>query len=372
MHRRDPRCPAPGALPGDGGAAGEHLLGPGGDDRPYRDVLPSRERLDVRLRELVPRRGGGRLVLLPAGDLRRQRVGWGVHSTYTNQSARWALPQTVAATVSDDLWTTVNYSFAPPNASDVDGYDYSIDDFFTETVPPVFEHGPFVEVMVWFAHHIIYPPHFLHWSAPTFVNGTVSIRPWQVAYWCHGAANGTNANVSFDFAYGNPTSLGVNAGTVGVNISGVLSEVEALMPSVMCWTGPTGGFAQFHLDEANLGSEDGAVAGSDYNYNWTVDQYLLPRPRGRSVLREPLLLRRPFAFGPRRPAAAGRGTDVAPPTVRWNTSHPRYGLEAGTGSVSGELRLRGRPIRSPHRRIAAEAPWVSSSSGPRIAGSPGC
>ena len=197
----------------------------------------------------------------------------GAGSTYTNQSPAWVLPQQVSQVTNGSIWTTVVYSFHAPGSSDTDGYDFSLDDFFTESFPPVFEQGPFVEVMVWFAHHITYPATFTPWTAPTLVNSTVSLQRWDVGYYCHGADNGTNANVSFDYSYAGQTSPGLAAGTIGVNLSLILSDVEQRMPSVSCWTGPTSGFSHFHLDEANLGSEDGALGGTSYNYNWTVSDY---------------------------------------------------------------------------------------------------
>jgi hypothetical protein len=197
----------------------------------------------------------------------------GAESTYTNQSEAWVLPEEVSRVVNGSLWTVVNYSFDPPPSSDTSGYDFSLDDFFTETLPPQFEQGPFVEVMVWFAHHITYPAAFIRWSAPTLVNSTVSLEPWAVGEWCHGADNGSNANVSFDFSYDGQGSAGTDQGTIGVNLSLLLADVVARMPSVTCWTGPVDGFSRFYLDEANLGSEDGALGDSSFNYNWTVNEY---------------------------------------------------------------------------------------------------
>ena len=197
----------------------------------------------------------------------------GAYSTYTNQSSLWVQPQSVAQVTNESVWAVLNYSFEAPPAADVDGYDFSIDNFLTETLPPLFEEGPFVEVMVWFAHHVTYPFEFVHWEAPTLVNSSVSVQPWDVGYWCHGVDNSSNANVSFDFSYDGQGSKGLAAGTIGVNLSLLFSEVETLMPSVTCWTGPTDGFSQFHLDETDLGSEDGAVEGTSFNYNWTVDDY---------------------------------------------------------------------------------------------------
>jgi hypothetical protein len=197
----------------------------------------------------------------------------GAHSTNTSQSPAWVLPRSVGSAVNGSLWVVVNYSVHPPNASDTDGYDFSLDDFFTGRQPPVFEVGPFVEVMVWFSHHITYPATFSPFTAPTLVNGTLTDAPWSVADWCHGPDNSTNDNVSFDFSYGGQGTSGLPAGTIGVNLSLFLAHVEQMMPSVSCWEGPTTQFSTFYLDEANLGSEDGALAGSDFNYNWTVHDY---------------------------------------------------------------------------------------------------
>jgi len=200
----------------------------------------------------------------------------GPYSTYTPQSSLWPVPATVASVVGSDIWVTTNYSFRAPSGADTDGYDLSLDDFFTEHESPEFEVGasdPFVEVMVWFAHHISYPEHFLPWSAPTLVNSTVSVEPWSVGYYCHGADNSTNANMSFDFSFEGQSSNGLVSATVGVNLSAVLAEVEQLMPAVSCWTGPTNEFSDFYLEEANLGSEDGALGGTSFNYNWTIYDY---------------------------------------------------------------------------------------------------
>jgi len=199
----------------------------------------------------------------------------GAFTTYTNQSPDWVLPQTVAATVNESLWVTAAYDLRAPNASDVDGYDLSFDDFLSQGLPPRLEMGPFVEVEIFLAHHITYPFEWVHWSSPTLVNATVSVQPWDVAYWCHGADNGSNANISFDFSYGGQSTSGLAEGTLGVNLSTMLAEVEALLPAASCWTGPTAGFSQFYLGEEDLGSEDGALGGTSYNYNWTVDAYCL-------------------------------------------------------------------------------------------------
>jgi hypothetical protein len=117
----------------------------------------------------------------------------GGRPTYTHQGSAFELPQPVSSVTGEDVWTTVNYSFHAPSASDTDGYDFSLDDFFTDGIPSEFEHGPFVEVMIWFAHHITYPTTFTPWAAPTLVNSSVSVQPWSVGYWCHGPDNSSNA-----------------------------------------------------------------------------------------------------------------------------------------------------------------------------------
>jgi len=200
---------------------------------------------------------------------------YGPYSTFTGQNPDWSLPRNVSSVVEDDAWFTTQYSIHPPPSRDVDGYDLSLDDFLTESWPSYFEVGPFVEVEMFLAHNISYPFEWIHWSTPTLVNGTIVSEPWDVAWWCHGPDNSSNANVSFDFSLGGQDTHGLTSGTVGVNVSAVLREVEQLMPSVGCWTGPTNGFSSFHLDEANLGSEDGAMAGSSFNYNWTIVRYCL-------------------------------------------------------------------------------------------------
>jgi hypothetical protein len=197
----------------------------------------------------------------------------GAHSTYTNQSPYWTLPATVSSVTARDIWTTLSYSFQSPSATDVTGYDFSLDDFFTQSLPPTFEQGAFVEVMVWFAHHDNYPKEFLNWSAPTLVNSAVTVQPWAIGYWCHGGRNSSNGNLSIDFSYEGQDSAGLAAGTVGVNLSLFLSEAESLMPAVRCWTGPTGDFAQFYFDQANVGSENGARANDSDQYGWTLGSY---------------------------------------------------------------------------------------------------
>lgn len=199
---------------------------------------------------------------------------YGPYTTYTNESGVWTLPQTVAAVTNESVWFTTNYTLSAPPNSDVTGYDLSFDFYLMQPVPSYFEVGPFVEVEILLAHNISYPFEWIHWSTPTLVNGTVVPVPWDVAYWCHGTApnNGSNGNVSFDFSLDGQSSHGLGSGQVGIDLSAILEEVEGLMPSVSCWQGPVHGFSGFHLDEANLGSEDGAIGGASYDYNWTVEK----------------------------------------------------------------------------------------------------
>ncbi len=200
----------------------------------------------------------------------------GVHTTYTPQSPAWRLPQTVAATVNESLWVTANYSLRAPPSADVDGYDLSFDDFLSYGLPPTLDVPPFVEVEIFLAHNISYPFAWVHWSMPTLVNSSVTVRPWDVAYWCHGADNGTNGNVSFDFSYDGQGTHGLASGSLGVNLSAVFAEVELLLPGATCWTGSPARFASgFYLGEEDLGSEDGAAGGSTFTYNWTVTDYCL-------------------------------------------------------------------------------------------------
>lgn len=202
---------------------------------------------------------------------------YGPYTTYTNQSSAWALPQTVGQIVNESVWFTTSYSLNAPSSADVSGYDLSLDDYLTETVPTYFEVGPFVEVEMFLAHNISYPFQWVHWATPTLVNGAIASVPWDVGWWCHGPTpnNGSNENVSFDLSLDGQATHGIAQGIVGVNLSAVYAEVNSLMPSVTCWQGPTHGFSSFHLQEANLGSEDGALGNASYAYNWTVDDYCI-------------------------------------------------------------------------------------------------
>jgi hypothetical protein len=199
----------------------------------------------------------------------------GSDTVYTNQSPAWALPKTVATTVNESLGVTASYALRPLYATDVTGYDLPFDDFFSEGLPPTLEVPPFVQVEIFLAHNVRYPFTWTPRSAVTLVNSTLAVEPWAVAYGCHGVDNGTNGNVSFDFSYGGQTIHDLAAGTLGVNLSVVLQEVEALMLGASCWTGPTHGFRGFYLGEEDLGPEDGAVGGASSDSNWTVTDYCL-------------------------------------------------------------------------------------------------
>ena len=244
----------------------------------------------------------------------------GALTTYTNQSAAWALPQTVASAVNESLWVTASYELRAPGASDVDGYDLSFDDFLSQGLPPTLEGPPpFVEVEIFLAHNISYPSKWVPWSMPTVVNGTLQSEPWDIAYWCHGVDNGTNGNVSFDLSYGGQATHGLQAGTLGVNLSAVLAEVEALMPGATCWTGPTGQFSQFYLGEEDLGSEDGALGGVSFNYNWTVSSYCLHTHVNSTAART--LACRQGTDGPA--ATLGADSPVGPPLPALVAAIPR-------------------------------------------------
>ncbi len=240
----------------------------------------------------------------------------GVHTTYTPQSPAWRLPQTVAATVNESLWVTANYSLRAPPASDVDGYDLSFDDFLSYGLPPTLEVPPFVEVEIFLAHNISYPFTWVHWSMPTLVNASVVVRPWDVAYWCHGTDNGTNGNVSFDFSYDGQGTHGLAAGTLGVNLSAVFAEVERLLPGATCWTGSDRTFAHgFYLGEEDLGSEDGAIGGTSFTYNWTVTTYCLHTLVRAAALSPPVCAsgRAPGPYRSARTSGDGGGFAAAVP-----------------------------------------------------------
>jgi hypothetical protein len=215
----------------------------------------------------------------PGGWFSYPQVTYGVnqfagsYSTYTGQSAAWALPQSVGAVTGHSVWITSDYSFQAPSAASVSRYDLSFDEFLSGSLPPVFAGDPFVEVEIMLDHNVNYPHILFPWSMPTLVNGTLAEEPWSVGFWCHGAGNTTSDYASFDFEYGGPKSLGMADGQIGVNLSAVLLEVGALAPDVSCWKTPSTNIAGYQLVEANFGSEDEAITGASYNYSWTIDDY---------------------------------------------------------------------------------------------------
>ncbi len=271
----------------------------------------------------------------------------GAATTYTNQSPTWVLPQTVTSTVNESLWVMASYDLRAPSASDVDGYDLSFDDFLSEGLPPTFETPPFpfVEIEIFLAHNISYPFHWIHWSTPTVVNGTLRSEPWDVAYWCHGVDNGSNANVSFDFSYGGQATHGLADGTLGVNLSALFAETETLMPGASCWTGSAAQFPGFYLGEEDLGSEDGARGGSSFNYNWTVTSYCL-HTRVSSASLSDLACR---VEGSGTGLSMGGASGAA---LSWDTLRGPSSLGSGPlGMVAVVVRdhaRRGRPARESH------------------------
>jgi hypothetical protein len=249
----------------------------------------------------------------------------GAYTTYTPQSQSWSLPQSWNQTLNESLWVTAAYDLRAPPSSDVDGYDLSFDDFLSEGLPPTYEVAPFVEIEIFLAHNISYPFSWVHWHTSTLVNGSLVDEPWDVAYWCHGADNGTNGNVSFDFSLGGQATHGIDAGTVGINLSALFAEVGTLLSGASCWTGPTSGLGAFYLDEEDLGSEDGAVGGTSYDYNWTVSAYCL-----HTLVAHPTVatVACPGAVPPRadgRPSVGGTASSAAvapPPGARPRNARP--------------------------------------------------
>ena len=280
----------------------------------------------------------------------------GPATTYTNQSPGWVLPPTVATSVNESLWVTSEYDLHAPKAADVDGYDLSLDNFFSQGLPPRFEVGPSVEVEIFLAHNISYPYEWVHWTVPTLVNSTVAVEPWDVAYWCHGTDNGSNANISFDFSYDGQATRGLGQGTLGQNLSAMLAEVESLLPGASCWTGPVDGFSHFYLDEEDLGSGDGAVGGSSFNYNWTVSSYCL-HTHVDAADSTGLACRSTRAEGTAaRGGAIGPGNDTTPPTgcgsaPGWRSAVSDRGPPGGhVPAVAGPRGLPTLPSRPASRR----------------------
>jgi hypothetical protein len=202
----------------------------------------------------------------------------GSYDTYTNQSPTWALPQSVATTENASLWVTASYNYHPPSLKGAIGYDLSFDNYLSEGSVPTFENGPFIEILVLLAHHLVsHPAGWIAWNMTTLVDASVSVRPWYVGYWCHGTKNSSSPTVTFDYSYGGSaeTTPGINAGTVGVNMSAVLRETGKLIGGVTCWSGPAGQFSSFSLGQEVFGSEAGIHAGASVTYRWTESRYCL-------------------------------------------------------------------------------------------------
>jgi hypothetical protein len=214
----------------------------------------------------------------------------GDSTTYTNQSPAWVLPQPLSVAVNESLWVTAGYTFHAPPSSGADAYDLSFDDYLSEGLPPTFEQGPFIEVLILLDHHLIsHPAGWSPWKTETLLNSTVKVEPWYVGFWCHGPSNTTNSSLTFDFSYGGPgnTTVGLAKGTLGVNVSAILSEVAALVPQASCWTGTPSALSNFYLDQEVYGAEEGALAKSSFHFNWTTTRYCFHTdvgvPSARSV-----------------------------------------------------------------------------------------
>jgi hypothetical protein len=202
----------------------------------------------------------------------------GSYDTFTNQSAVWTLPQTVTTTESRSLWVTASYNYSPPSLRGAIGYDLSFDNYLSESNPPTFENGPFVEVLVLLDHHLVsHPAGWIPWNMTTLVDSTVESRPWYVGYWCHGSNNSSSPTVTFDFSFGGSaeTTTGLRSGTIGVNMSAILGEISKLIANVTCWTGPSSDFSNFYLGQEVFGSEAGIHAGRSVSYHWTESRYCL-------------------------------------------------------------------------------------------------
>jgi hypothetical protein len=202
----------------------------------------------------------------------------GAYDTYTNQSPTWTLPETVATTVNSSLWVTASYHYVPPSLRHAIGYDLSFDNFLSEGLPPTFENGPFIEILVLLDHHLVsHPAGWIPWSMTTLVNSKVATDPWYVGYWCHGAKNSSSPSLTFDFSYNGSaeTTVGLTEGTIGVNLSAVLREVDALVGNVSCWTGPASLVSKFYLGQQVFGSEAGIRANATVSYRWTESRYCL-------------------------------------------------------------------------------------------------
>jgi hypothetical protein len=203
----------------------------------------------------------------------------GPTDTYTNQSSMWTLPKPVSSVVNNGLWVTASYSYHPPPTSIATGDDISFDNYLSDNSPPTFESGtPWVEVLVLLAHTVWnHPSEWISWNMTTLVNSTLSVQPWAIGYWCHSPTNGSSSNITFDFSYdGSPkTTLGLYQGTLGVNLSAVLAEVEVLAPHATCWTGTGVNVGSLYLGQEVFGAEAGVHTNGSFDFDWTDDQYCI-------------------------------------------------------------------------------------------------
>jgi hypothetical protein len=204
---------------------------------------------------------------------------YGPNDTYTHQSSKWTLPESVAAAVNKSLWVTASYDYHPPPASQASGDDLSFDNYFSEGLPPSFENGtPWVELLVLLAHKVwSYPSEWFAWNTTTLVNSTVVNATWDIGWWCHGSGNTSSPSVTFDFSYGGSprTTVGAPQGTLGVNLSAVMVELESLLPHAACWTGNADPFSSFYLGQEVFGAEAGVHTNGSFEYNWTISSYCL-------------------------------------------------------------------------------------------------
>lgn len=202
----------------------------------------------------------------------------GPTDTYTGQGPNWMLPQSEATLAQDRVWVTSSYDYNEPTGNTSTGDDISFDNYLTPGQTPTWKTQPWVEVLILLDHEIwSYPSTWANWSMPTLVNSTVSVEPWAIGYWCHGKNNGTNGNITFDFSYaGSPRLVrGLAAGTLGVNLSAVMDEVGAMLPSASCWSGNPSSFPTFNLGQEVYGAEAGVHTNSSFAFNWTVSQYCI-------------------------------------------------------------------------------------------------
>jgi len=202
---------------------------------------------------------------------------YGPNDTYTHQNPKWALPESVATITNKSLWVTASYDYHPPPASQASGDDLSFDNYFSEGLPPSFENGtPWVELLVLLSHQVwSNPSEWVAWNMSTLVNSTVVNATWDIGWWCHGSGNTSSPSVTFDFSYGGSprTTTGLTSGTLGVNLSAIVAELEHLLPHASCWTGTADPFSGFELGQEVFGAEAGVHTKGPFEYNWTISRY---------------------------------------------------------------------------------------------------